>query len=94
MSKLLIALLMVPTLAHAEALFETNNQAGGRIVLTDETCRDGVHKLAYSMMPGYNTILGCWSADNSFVHIGWYDGSLRSYDYAGWRDVRKVKPSL
>ena len=94
MSKLLIALLMVPLLGHAEALFETYNKAGGRIVLTDEYCRDGAHKLAYSMMPNYPTLLGCWTADSQYVHIGWYDGDLRSYPYSGWRDVRTTKPTL
>ena len=94
MKKLLIALALIPTLTHAEALFELPNKAGGKIVLTDEYCRDNQHKLAYSVMANYPTLLGCWTADNSFVHIGWYDGDLRSYSYDGWRDVRRVKPSL
>ena len=94
MRKLLIALLFVPLIAQSEALFETYNKGGGKIVLTDETCRDGSHKLAYTMMPGYDTLLGCWTADTQYVHIGWYDGTLRSYDYNGWRDVRKTKPTL
>lgn len=94
MRKLLVALALIPTLAHAEALWETYNKGGGKIVLTDEKCRDGAHLLAYSMMPDYPTILGCWTADNSYVHIGWYDGTLRSYTYTGWKDVRTVKPSL
>lgn len=94
MKYLLLATLLLTSSAHSEALFETRNQAGGKIVLTDETCRDGSHKLAYSMMPNHNTILGCWTADNSFVHIGWYDGSLRSYEYDGWVDIRKPKPNL
>ena len=94
MSKLLIALLMVPIIAHSEALFETNNKAGGKIVLTDEYCRDGVHKLAYTMMVGQSTLLGCWTADSQYVHIGWYDGDLRSYPYSGWRDIRTTKPTL
>jgi hypothetical protein len=94
MRKLLIALLAVPLLGHAEAVFETSNQAGGKIVLTDEYCRDDSHKLAYSMVPGYDTILGCWTADNQYIHIAWYDGGLRSYDYSLWRKIKKVKPSL
>ena len=94
MSKLLIALLIVPIIAHSEALFETYNKGGGKIVLTDELCRDNSHKLAYSMMAGYDTLLGCWTADSQYVHIGWYDGTLRSYEYNGWRDVRKTKPTL
>ena len=95
MRKLLIALLMVPVLANAEAMFEILNQAGGKIVLTDEYCRDGSHKLAYSMMPGYSTLLGCWSADSQYVHIGWYDNDLRSYPINTWTYIGKnKKPTL
>jgi hypothetical protein len=94
MSKLLIALLIVSSTVQAEALFETNNKAGGKIVLTDEVCRDNKHKLAYSMMDGSDTLLGCWSADSSYVHIGWYDGSLRSYPYGIWNYTSKTKPTL
>lgn len=96
MNNLLVAVLLavLPLSGQAEALFETRNKAGGKIVLTDEQCRDQTHKLAYSVMPGGDTLLGCWSADNSFIHIGWYDGSLRSYPYDGWYDVRRVKPTM
>ena len=94
MNKLLIALLIVSSSAHAESLFEANNNANGKLVLTDELCRDGTNRLAYSTVQGYDTILGCWTADNSYVHIKWYEGSLRSYNYNIWRDVRKVKPTL
>lgn len=94
MKNLLLAALLVALPAHSEALFETTNKAGGRIVLTDEYCRDGAHKLAYSMMPNYPTLLGCWTADSQYVHIGWYDGDLRSYPYTGWVDVRKPQPNL
>jgi hypothetical protein len=93
MSKLLVALLFVTSTAHADALFETYNKGGGKIVLTDELCNDGLHKLAYSQMPSVDTLLGCWTADNSFIHIRWYDNSLRSYQYNGWVDVRKFKPT-
>jgi len=93
MSKLLIALLIVSSTVQAESLFETYNKAGGKIVLTDELCRDNKHKLAYSMMDGADTLLGCWSADSSYVHIGWYDGSLRSYPYGIWNYTAKTKPN-
>ena len=97
MSKLLIALstalFIVTTTSHAEALFETYNKSGGRIVLTNELCSDGVHKLAYSQANNIGTILGCWTADNLFIHIRWDDNTLRSYEYEGWFDVRKFKPT-
>jgi hypothetical protein len=94
MNKLLIALLLVSSAANAEALFQLNNNAGGKIVLTDELCRNNKNRLAYSMSPNHDTILGCWSADSSYVHIGWYEGGIRSYTYEGWVDVRTTKSSM
>jgi hypothetical protein len=85
---------MVTSIAHADAIFETPNQGGGKIVLTDELCRDNSHKLAYSMIAGADTILGCWAADSQYVHIGWYDGSLRSYPVDGWVYLKSNKSNL
>lgn len=94
MKKFLIWLLMIPAMGKAEALFETSNKGGGKIVLTDEYCNDGKHRLAYATHPDIDTQMGCWTADNSHIHIRWYNGSLRSYDYNGWIDKRPVKSSL
>ena len=94
MIRLLLTLLMIPAMGKAEALFETSNKGGGKIVLTDEYCNDGKHRLAYATHPDIDTQMGCWVADNSHIHIRWYGGSLRSYDYSGWIDKRPVKSSL
>ena len=91
MKRLLIALLMIPTMGKAEALFETSNRGGGKIVLTDEYCSDGERRLAYATHPNSDTQLGCWTADSSHIHVKWYDSPLRSYDYTGWVDKRKKK---
>ncbi len=91
MIRLLLTLLMIPAMSKAEALFETNNKGGGKIVLTDEMCSDGKHRLAYATHPDIETTMGCWAADNSNIHIKWDGGQLRSYDYSGWRDLRKNK---
>jgi hypothetical protein len=85
MRKLLIALLFVSGVAQAEAKFVMNNNAGGKIILTDEPCNNGTHKLAYSTSPKNETLQGCWGADSSFVHIRWYTNDLRSYPIADWR---------
>jgi hypothetical protein len=91
MNKLLIALLLVSSAANAEVLFQLTNKAGGQIVLTDELCKNKKNKLAYSTSNGMTTLLGCWTADDSFIHINWYDSDLRSYSYDGWVDVRSNK---
>ena len=94
MNKLLIALLLLPLVATAKPIAETNNQGGGRIVLTNDKCNDPNFKLAYSQMNGASTLLGCWGMDNTFIHIRWYDGDLRSYPIEGFRMIEAVKPNL
>ena len=80
MRKLLIALLIVSGAAQAEAKFEMRNNAGGKIILTDQPCNNGTHQLAYTTSPKTETQQGCWGADSSFVHIRWYEtNDLRSY---------------
>ena len=55
MIRLLLALLMIPAIGKAEVLFETTNKGGGKIVLTDEYCNDGKHRLAYATHPDIDT---------------------------------------
>jgi hypothetical protein len=93
MRKLLITLAFIPVMAHSEALFETPNKGGGKIVLTDDMCSDGKNRMAYSTHPQAETSMGCWAADRSNIHIRWDTGQLRSYDYNGWHDVRSKKPN-
>lgn len=84
MKKLLLIAMLFSLNAEAKVIAESANKGGGKIVLTDEYCNDGSHKLAYSQMSGYPTLMGCWATDESFVHVRWYDGDLRSYPYSNW----------
>ena len=88
---LLMAALLSIT-AEAKVIAETPNQGSGKIVLTDEACRQKGYKLAYTQMSGYSTLLGCWSSDDSFVHIMWYDNDLRSYPMDTWY-LPETKPN-
>ena len=94
MNKWLVIALFLPIIGNAKPIAETRNQGGGRIILTDELCNDGKFKLAYTQMNGASTLLGCWGMDNTFVHIRWYDGDLRSYPLEGWRLIDQVKPTM
>lgn len=88
------ALLAVLALnVQAKPIMYTGNTGGGRIVLTDETCRVGNGKLAYSTHPASATQLGCWLADDVAIHIQWENSELRSYDYEGWRVIDNKKKS-
>ena len=90
---LLLACLLLNTPAEAKVLAESYNKGGGKLVLTDEACRQQGYRLAYSQLSGYQTILGCWSVDDSFVHVMWYDGDLRSYPLEMWI-LKNFKPNL
>lgn len=94
MRKLLIALAMLPALAQADVIMETANKGGGKIVLTDEYCNDSRFRIAYTMTPETETVFGCWTADDSFIHIKWDGGRLRSYDYSGWIVKKNKKTNL
>lgn len=94
MKKLLLIALFLPIIGNAKAVAELRNNGGGKIVLTDEFCNDRRFKLAYSQMNNASTLLGCWAMDNSFVHIRWYDGDLRSYPLEYWNLVDQVKPTM
>lgn len=88
MKKLILIALCLPFIANAKVIAESYNKGGGKIVLTDEVCRDGQFKLAYSQLNNSPTILGCWGVDDSFVHIRWYDDDLRSYPINNWRILK------
>ena len=94
MNKLLLALLLLPMIVKAEAIAETRNSGGGKIVLTNEACNQKGFKLAYTMMNGASTLLGCWGMDSSFIHIRWYDGDLRSYPLEGWIILKNTQPTM
>lgn len=80
MNKLLTVLLFVPTLAFAGAIATMPNQAGGKIVLTDETCRHNgkvYEKLnrAYNYSIQGHTTEGCFFVEDETVVVIWDDGT-------------------
>jgi hypothetical protein len=79
--------------AQAKPIMHTANTGGGRIVLTDEECRVGNGKLAYSTHPSIATQIGCWLADDVAIHIQWEGSELRSYTYDGWTVLNNKKKS-
>lgn len=78
---------------QAKPIMYTVNTGGGRIVLTDELCRYGNGKLAYTTHPASATQLGCWTADDVAIHVQWDNSELRSYDYEGWHVIENKKKS-
>ena len=97
MKKLLIAVLLCPMLAYGAVLATLPNQAGGKIVLTDEECRhDG--QLYTALRKAYNygssgaTTDGCWYLDDETVVVIWKQSngqaSTRRYPVENF-DIRR-----
>ena len=80
MRKLIIGALLAltTTLANAETVATQPNQAGGKIVLTDDAC---VHKgktydklnRAYNYGSAGHTGEGCWGVEDETVIVYWID---------------------
>ena len=76
MKKLLIALMLVSGMAQADTFATLPNNAGGKIVLTDETCKLGektYEKLnrAYNYGSAGYTSEGCWMVEDETVVVVW-----------------------
>ncbi len=102
MKKLLAVLLFVPTIALGAVVATLPNQAGGKIVLTDEECRhDGqvysALRKAYNYGSSGNTSDGCWYLDDETVVVIWKQSngqaSTRRYPVENF-DVRKRGKNL
>jgi hypothetical protein len=86
MKKMLVSLgllLSVATNAEAETLATMPNEAGGKIVLTDEICKhDGrvFDKLnrAYNYGVSGATGEGCWGVEDETVMVYWIDTNRKS----------------
>ena len=82
MKKIALALLtfILPTLAFAGAIATMPNQAGGKIVLTDEPCKfdgktySGLNRAYNYGTQGY-TAEGCFAVEDETVVVIWNDGS-------------------
>ena len=80
MKKILVslALLSALTAVRAETIATQPNQAGGKIVLTDEVCKHNgqiFEKInrAYNYGSAGYTSEGCWSVEDETVIVYWID---------------------
>jgi hypothetical protein len=81
----LLALLSASTVAKAEMIAWLGNQAGGRIVITDEVCIDpetnkryDALKRAYNYSSAGGTSEGCFHIEDDSVVIVWVNTNGRS----------------
>lgn len=74
----LLVLLSVSIAVRAEVIATQPNQAGGKIVLTDEVCKyngevfDKINR-AYNYGSAGYTSEGCWSIEDETVIVYWID---------------------
>jgi hypothetical protein len=87
MRKLIIGglLALTTTLANAEMIAWLGNQAGGRIVITDEVCVDpdtkkryDQLKRAYNYGSSGNTSEGCYLVEDDSIVIVWVNSNGRN----------------
>ena len=86
MKKLLIALCFIGSV-HAKEVAWMPNQGSGKIVLTDEVCKDyktgktysGLLRMFSYLSDGY-TIEGCYYFSDSLVNGIWINGDERKYE--------------
>ena len=91
MKRIIAAALLAISTAHAGILATLQNDGGGQIVLTDIACSSiqGA-KVAYATSPKTNTLTGCWTIDEQYVHIFWDDDQkIRSYELFLWKVNKK-----
>lgn len=84
MKKLLLALLAVSTTSTAATFAYFENQAGGRVVLTDEVCKmdgkvfEGLSR-AYMYTDKGENDEGCYYIEDASVAIMWQSGREKRY---------------
>lgn len=73
-------LLLSLNVSAAGVIAEVINDGGGSIALTDIKCTTIAGTfVAYSYIKNGQSMLGCWSSDDTRVFVRWSDGDLRSY---------------
>ena len=79
MNKLLLALLLVSSIAQAQS-WEMKNDAGGKIIATDTLCTNESNKyVIFAQDSAGHVLFGCWFFAEGYVMTTWADGTLRSY---------------
>ena len=94
MKKLICIFFATLSIAYADTLATSPNNAGGLLVLTDVPCEGSKGFHVYSSSPNSDTLFGCWFSDSVMIHITWKDGSVRSYDFTGWQVNVEVAKKL
>lgn len=79
MKRLLLSLLVIPSLVSAKSIAWMPNNSGGKIVITDDVCKGPGGKIYPNMFRIYTysssgeTSDGCFEFEGDTVHVFWPD---------------------
>jgi hypothetical protein len=101
MRKLLAVMMFVPTLAFAEAIATMPNEGGGKIVLTDEVCKNGgktysALSRAYNYTTAGHSSEGCFFIEDETVVVIWDTAAgvrRMRYPAENFTIIKKKQPS-
>jgi len=80
MKYILLSLLTAATVAHADNFADSENQAGGKIVLMTDACAtDKTQSRAYFYTKDGITEDGCWKYDAETIVVVWEKEGKRRY---------------
>ena len=65
----------------------SNNDAGGKIVLTLNKCEKGVGTVAYTTAPDGRVDYGCWTFDELYIVINWDKAGVNNYTYDRFLEI-------
>jgi hypothetical protein len=85
MKKYLLALCFVSSLSFAKSLAWMPNQAGGKIIITDEICQSNgktfksLNRAFLYTQSGF-TLEGCFYIEEELISVVWSDGTQMKYE--------------
>ena len=65
----------------------SNNDAGGKIVLTLNKCEKASGTVAYTTAPDGKVDYGCWTFDELYIVINWDKAGVNNYTYDRFIDI-------
>lgn len=73
----------------------SNNDAGGKIVLTQSKCEKNASHVAYTTAQDGKIDYGCWTNDELYIVINWDKNGLNNYTFDRFFDMasgERLKP--
>lgn len=85
-----VAAMVYSSSARAEQIAFLENEAGGRIYITDVESKDGACPgayVAYATSPSGAMLFGCWLIDGETILVRWPDGEVSGYETRQFRQL-------